>query len=74
MQFGNNGEFLKTNGSGTLSFGSISKFIYTCSSNSGSNDTFNTGGTLTFSGSNGVATTVSNDEIAAMQLTQLLQP
>ena len=59
---GSNGQFLKTNGSGTLSFGAISS-SFTLAADSGSNDTFNTGGTLTFSGSNGVATTVSNDEI-----------
>ena len=45
------------------------KFIYTCC-RCGSNDTFTTGETLTFSGGNGVATTVSNDEITitGMQL------
>ena len=59
---GSNGEFLKTNGSGTLSFGAISS-SFTLAGDSGSNDTFTTGGTLTFSGSNGVATTISNDEI-----------
>ena len=59
---GNNGDFLKTNGSGALSFGAISS-SFTLAGDSGSNDTFTTGGTLTFSGSNGVATTISNDEI-----------
>ena len=59
---GNADEFLKTNGSGTLSFGAISS-SFTLAGDSGSNDTFTTGGTLTFSGSNGVATTISNDEI-----------
>jgi hypothetical protein len=59
---GNANEFLKTNGSGALSFGAISS-TFTLAADSGSNDTFTTGGTLTFSGSNGVATTVSDDEI-----------
>ena len=40
----NNGEFLKTNGSGTLSFGSISS-SFTLAADAGSNDTFTTGGT-----------------------------
>ena len=59
---GNANEFLKTNGSGALSFGAITS-TFTLAADAGSNDTFSTGGTLTFSGSNGVATTVSNDEI-----------
>ena len=59
---GNANEFLKTNGSGALSFGAISS-TFTLAADSGSNDTFTTGGTLTFSGSNGVATTVSDDEV-----------
>ena len=41
------GQFLKTNGSGTLSFGSVST-SFTLAVDSGSNDTFNTGETLTF--------------------------
>ena len=45
-----------------MSFGAISS-TFTLAADSGSNDTFTTGGTLTFSGSNGVATTVSDDEI-----------
>ena len=59
---GNANEFLKTNGSGALSFGAITS-TFTLAADAGSNDTFSTGGTLTFSGSNGVATTVSDDEI-----------
>ena len=59
---GSNGHFLKTNGSGALSFGAITS-TFTLAADAGSNDTFSTGGTLTFSGSNGVATTVSDDEI-----------
>ena len=59
---GSNGQFLKTNGSGALSFGAITS-TFTLAADSGSDDTFSTGGTLTFSGSNGVATTVSDDEV-----------
>ena len=59
---GSNGEFLKTNGSGTLSFGAISS-SFTLAADSGSNDTFNTSETLTFTGGTGINTTVSNNEI-----------
>ena len=60
---GNANEFLKTDGSGALSFGAITS-TFTLAADAGSNDTFSTGGTLTFSGSNGVATTVSDDEVS----------
>ena len=59
---GSNGQFLKTNGSGALSFGAITS-TFTLAADAGSNDTFSTGGTLTLSGANGVATTVSDDEV-----------
>ena len=59
---GSAGQFLKTNGSGTLSFDTISS-SFALAADSGSNDTFNTGGTLTFSGGEGIDTTVSDDEI-----------
>ena len=59
---GNANEFLKTNGSGTLSFGAISS-SFTLAADSGSNDTFNTSETLTFTGGTGIDTTVSNNEI-----------
>ena len=55
-------QFLKTNGSGTLSFGTISS-SFTLAADSGSNDTFNTSETLTFTGGTGIDTTVSNNEI-----------
>ena len=59
---GSANQFLKTNGSGTLSFGAIST-TFSIAADAGSTDSFSTGGTLTFSGSNGVATTVSDDEV-----------
>ena len=59
---GNADEFLKTNGSGALSFGAIST-AFTLAADSGSNDTFNTSETLTFTGGTGIDTTVSNNEI-----------
>ena len=55
-------QFLKTNGSGTLSFGTISS-SFTLAADSGTNDTFNTSETLTFTGGTGIDTTVSNNEI-----------
>ena len=60
---GNANEFLKTDGSGALSFGAITS-TFTIAADAGSNDTFSTGGTLTLSGANGVATTVSDDEVS----------
>ena len=59
---GSSGQFLKTNGSGTLSFDSLST-SFTLAADSGTNDTFSTGGTLTFTGGEGIDTTVSNDAI-----------
>ena len=59
---GNAGEFLKTNGSGTLSFDALSSDI-TLAADSGSNDTYTTGNVLTFSGGSGITTTVSDDKI-----------
>jgi hypothetical protein len=60
---GSNGQFLKTNGSGTLSFGAIST-SFTIGADSGSDDTFSTGGTLTFAGGTGIDTTVSDDQVS----------
>ena len=60
---GSSNQFLKTNGSGQLSFGTVTQTL-SLAADSGSNDTFNTGGTLTFSGGSGITTTVSDDEIS----------
>jgi len=58
-----NGQFLTTDGSGNLSFSAIST-AFTLAADSGSNDTFNTGETLTFEGTaNEIETTVSNNKI-----------
>ena len=59
---GSSGQFLKTNGSGTLGFETITS-SFTLAADSGSNDTFNTGGTLTFAGGEGIDTTVTDDTI-----------
>ena len=59
---GNADEFLKTNGSGALSFGAISS-SFTLAADSGSSDTFSTSETLTFTGGTGIDTTVSDNEI-----------
>ena len=59
---GSAGQFLKTNGSGTLSFDTISS-QFTLAADSGSNDAFATGETLTFAGGEGIDTTVSNNQI-----------
>ncbi len=60
---GSSDQFLKTNGSGQLSFGTVTQTL-SLAADSGSNDTFNTGGTLTFTGGTGIGTTVSDDEIS----------
>ena len=60
---GTSGQFLKTDGSGNLSFATVTS-SFTLSADSGANDTFNTGGTLTFSGGTGIDTTVSDDQIS----------
>lgn len=57
-------QILKTDGSGNLSFASASASSFTLAADSGTNDTFNTGGTLTFAGGTGIDTTVSNDQIS----------
>src|SRR6056300_610805 len=59
---GSNGQFLKTDGSGNLSFGTVSSTI-TLAADSGSDDTYTTGNTLTFTGGTGIDTTVSDDTI-----------
>ena len=59
---GSAGQFLKTDGSGNLSFGTVSSTI-TLAADSGSNDTYTTGQTLTFTGGEGIDTTVGDNTI-----------
>lgn len=59
---GSSGQFLKTDGSGNLSFGTVVSSL-TLAADSGSNDTINTGETLTFTGGSGIDTTVSDNTI-----------
>ncbi|MDP7367529.1 MAG: hypothetical protein QGH83_09750 [Candidatus Pacebacteria bacterium] len=55
-------QFLQTDGSGNLSFATVTS-SFTLDADSGTNDVFSTGGTLTFEGGEGIDTTVSNDKI-----------
>ena len=59
---GSAGQFLKTDGSGVLSFGTVTSSL-SLAADSGSNDTFNTGETLTFTGGEGIDTAVSDNQI-----------
>ena len=59
---GNPGQFLKTNGSGQLDFDTVVSTL-TLKADSGSDDVINTGEDLTFTGGEGIDTTVSNNTI-----------
>jgi len=58
---GSANQYLKTDGSGQLSWDTVST-SFTLSDGTAT-DTFNTGGTLTFTGGTGVTTAVTNDEV-----------
>ena len=62
---GSDGHILQTNGSGTLSFSAPASSSFTLSDNQGTpnTDSFTTGETLTFSGTAGIKTTVSANQI-----------
>ena len=60
---GDANDVLTTDGSGNLSFSAPAASSFTLAADSGSNDTFSTGGTLTFTGGEGIDTTVSDDTI-----------
>ena len=60
---GSAGQFLKTDGSGNLSFSTVTS-TFTLAADSGSNDTFATGETFTVAGGTGITTTVSNNQIS----------
>ena len=55
---------LKTDGSGNLSFGAAAASSFTIAADSGSDDTFNTGETLTLAGGTGIDSTVSNNQVS----------
>ena len=61
---GSNGHVLITDGSGGLSFSAPAASSFTLAADVGSNDTFNTGETLTFTGGTGIEATVSNNQIS----------
>ncbi len=55
---------LKTDGSGNLSFAAPASSQFTIAADSGSDDTFNTGETLTLAGGTGIDSTVSNNQVS----------
>ena len=59
---GTNGQFLKTDGSGNLSFGTVVSTL-SLAADTGSNDSVSTGETITFTGGEGISTTVSDNDI-----------
>ena len=61
---GSSGHILKTDGSGNLSFGAAAASSFTIAADSGSDDTFNTGETLTLAGGTGLDSTVSNNQVS----------
>ena len=62
---GTNGQILTTNGSGQLAFSSPASSSFTISDNQGTpnTDSFSTGGTLTFAGTAGIKTTISDNSV-----------
>ena len=60
---GNANDVLVSDGSGNLSFSAPAASNFTLAADSGSDDTFSTGSTLTFTGGEGIDTTVSDDTI-----------
>jgi len=60
---GTSGQVLQTDGSGNLTFATPAASTFTLSADSGTNDSFSTGGTLTFTGGTGIDTSVSDDQI-----------
>ena len=59
---GTNGQFLKTDGSGNLTFATVISTL-SIAADTGSNDTVNTGETITYTGGEGIDTTVSDNVI-----------
>ena len=58
-------QYLKTDGSGTTSWAAIPSGSFTISDNQGTpnTDSFSTGGTLTFAGTAGIKTTISDNQV-----------
>jgi hypothetical protein len=61
---GSSGHILTTDGSGNLSFAAPASSQFTIAADSGSDDTFNTGETLTLAGGTGIDSTVSNNQVS----------
>lgn len=59
---GSTGQFLKTDGVGNLSFGTVTT-TFNISDDSSTVDSFSTGSTLKFTGGNGITTSVGADEV-----------
>ena len=60
---GTDGQFLQTDGSDTLAWATVTS-SFTLAADSGSNDTFETGQTLTLAGGTGIDSTVSNNQVS----------
>jgi len=60
---GSSGQFLQTDGSGNLSFGTVTQTL-SIAADTGSNDSVSTGETITFSGDTGITTSVTDNEIS----------
>ena len=61
---GSDGQYLKVDGSGNLSFAAVASGAFTVAADVGSADNFSTGETLTFAGGEGITTTVSDNNIS----------
>ena len=60
---GNANEFLQTDGSGVLSWAGLPSSSFTIAGDSGTPDTFSTGGTLTFVGSDPIDTAITDNTV-----------